>query len=326
MTNAGNWKSRFTQQQLERKRATDRAGHKKSRQRSKLATAELEERLRLAVAGDRSTLINQLLDDNARLQSKLDFYRAQLESIVQAGQACLAEEDDMSKEQDSSNPAPHEASVEPVAGTTSLPRPSFEFVPSIDSVLHEISSFSSMSFGEADFAAEKPHYFPANEVIDAVMTWKMFSGKGAAGLEFVSERLCMTSNPPCQSPSLNNLERAVSSESPYKDILEHLLYDAPSPIERSQETTGSAGSGTITLSEIERQQRAAAICACENSRRWRSYFRSKVEYITLFWAQYRYYLVSQIAILGLISNASSKPASSSPGLFPVPHLPDHGQL
>ncbi|KAK0389995.1 hypothetical protein NLU13_3568 [Sarocladium strictum] len=291
MTNAGNWKSRFTQEQLDRKRATDRAAHKKSRQRSKLATAELEQRLQLAVAGDRGTLINRLLADNARLQRSLDFYRSRLETILQAGQECLAEEDDVSsKEQDASNSASHQGDAAPVGGTILAQESSFEFVPSKDSILHEISSFSSMSPTDDDPAAEEPRHCPTNEVIDAVMTWKMFSGKAAAGLDFISERLCMASNPPCQSLNLKNLEQAVSSESAYEDILEHLLYDAPTPIQKISETTGDRASRTVALSEIERQRRAAAICACENSRRWRCHFRSKVEYITLFWAQYRYYL------------------------------------
>lgn len=115
-----------------------------------------------------------------------------------------------------------------------------------------------------------------------------------------------------------NLEQAVSSESAYEDILEHLLYDAPTPIQKISETTGDRASRTVALSEIERQRRAAAICACENSRRWRCHFRSKVEYITLFWAQYRYYLVSQIKFApsgGLLSAVASKSqAFSSPAL------------
>ncbi|KAF9760737.1 hypothetical protein IL306_004159 [Fusarium sp. DS 682] len=266
--------------------------------------AELEQRLRLAVTGDRSALINQLLDENARLRHKVDVYRARLESIVQAGQECLAEEDDMPREKNNTDDgAAEEVSAQAVEDRR------FEFIPSIDSVLHEISSFSSMSSGETDLAAEESVSLPDKEVIDAVTTWKMFSGKGAAGLDFISERLWMASNPPNLSlslglshpiiaadgispltPTLDDLDRAVLSESIYGDILEHLLYDAPSPIERSRGSPGSESLGTVSISEIERQRRAVAICACENSRRWRRYFRSMAEYIALFWAQYRYYL------------------------------------
>ncbi|RSL82688.1 hypothetical protein CEP51_005005 [Fusarium floridanum] len=296
MTSAGHWKDRFTDEQLQRKRAADRLGHKKSRQRSKQTVAELEQRLRMVLEGERGTLITQLLEENAALRHKLNFYQCRLETIVQAGQECLG----IGKECDpldagNLKPSTCLESHADTAGKGEHPfrdvsltsaKLAFEFVPSAASILHEIYSFSPLNLAEAGHEEPDSAMIAHQEVVDAVMTWKLFSGRGNAGLDLVAQSFCLTSNPPCLTRE--NLERAIISESIYVDILERLICDGPEFGTKSTTETETRPK----LSEMERQRRAAAVCACENTRQWRDYFRSKREYVALFWAQYRYILVS----------------------------------
>ncbi|RSL93662.1 hypothetical protein CEP52_013143 [Fusarium oligoseptatum] len=274
MTSAGHWKDRFTDEQLQRKRAADRLGHKKSRQRSKQTVAELEQRLRMVLEGERGTLITQLLEENAALRHKLNFYQCRLETIVQAGQECLG----IGKESDpfdagNLKPSTCLESHADTAGKGEHPfrdvslasaKLAFEFVPSAASILHEIYSFSPLNLAEGGHEEPDSTMIAHQEVVDAVMTWKLFSGRGNAGLDLVTQSFCLTSNPPCLTRE--NLERAIISESIYVDVLERLICDGPEFGTKSTTETETRPK----LSEMERQRRAAALRA-HLAKNWERY-------------------------------------------------------
>ena len=87
------WKGRFSDKQLERKRLSDKISQRRLRQQSKRSVAELECHLRLLADGDTATLINQMQQQNALLRTKIWRYRYQMESFFLKGKECLLEDD-----------------------------------------------------------------------------------------------------------------------------------------------------------------------------------------------------------------------------------------
>ncbi|KAJ6205450.1 hypothetical protein PSV09DRAFT_66727, partial [Bipolaris maydis] len=84
-----NWKDKYSESQLKKKRWLDRRNRKKARQQSKLTAAELEEQLQLVLTGEQGALINRLKEENMRLRTKLTQYQTKLENIVLAGKEML---------------------------------------------------------------------------------------------------------------------------------------------------------------------------------------------------------------------------------------------
>lgn len=91
-----NWKSRFSEKQLERKRFTDRLSQRRSRQQTKRDVVELEEKLRLAVEGNDNDLIHGLMQENAALRASLERFQSKMESIALSSRQCLEESEEES--------------------------------------------------------------------------------------------------------------------------------------------------------------------------------------------------------------------------------------
>jgi hypothetical protein len=87
------WKVRFSEKQLERKRLSDKISQRRLRQQSKRIGAELECRLQLLTDGQTATLINQMQQENALLRAKIWRYRFQMESIFLKGKDCMLQDD-----------------------------------------------------------------------------------------------------------------------------------------------------------------------------------------------------------------------------------------
>ena len=87
------WKSRYTEKQLEKKRRADRLNQQRLRRESKNAVGQLEERLQLSLRGDHAELIRRLLDENAKLRSTVENYRSCLREVMVLSRDCLEYDD-----------------------------------------------------------------------------------------------------------------------------------------------------------------------------------------------------------------------------------------
>lgn len=90
---APDWKDRFSEKQLERKRIGDKISQRRARQQSKRIVDGLEHRLRLLKTGQTATLINQIQQENACIRTKIWRYRYQMESIFVKGKECMLQDD-----------------------------------------------------------------------------------------------------------------------------------------------------------------------------------------------------------------------------------------
>lgn len=70
--------------------------------------------------------------------------------------------------------------------------------------------------------------------------------------------------------------------------MENLLYGEEHP-PRHLQLDDMIAEGQMP--ETQHQRRVMAYCAYESLRAWRKCFKSSLEYIAMFWAQYRYFLV-----------------------------------
>lgn len=169
------WKSRFSEQQLERKRQVDRAGQQKLRRQSKETTKQLEERVRLAVKEEHAALVQSLLEENARLKRTIDRYRTRLEDVAALVNPCLSscENDGHTADQSAVNTYTQiSRHAENRDRYTSTKTPSLPPLPRITSVFFQAKDLivSSDWSGAADFSA--------NKILEAVMFWKLSNNHG----------------------------------------------------------------------------------------------------------------------------------------------------
>lgn len=75
------WKSKFTDEQLERKRQVDRITQRRTRQKSKQVVAQLQEKKNMLSSGDHKGLLERMMAENEDLTSKLKDFQARLDQI-----------------------------------------------------------------------------------------------------------------------------------------------------------------------------------------------------------------------------------------------------
>ena len=77
------WKDRFTDRQLERKRLVDRVGQRRTRDQLKKTVADLTERVELLSQAHSDTIIERLLAENDQLRERFNECNAKIAAIQQ---------------------------------------------------------------------------------------------------------------------------------------------------------------------------------------------------------------------------------------------------
>ncbi|PYH85240.1 hypothetical protein BO82DRAFT_266429, partial [Aspergillus uvarum CBS 121591] len=83
------WKSKFSDEQLERERHVDRISQRRTRRKSKQDAAQLQEKMNLLSSGDHQGLLERTLMENDGLKSKLNLLQARLGQIHRISTQCL---------------------------------------------------------------------------------------------------------------------------------------------------------------------------------------------------------------------------------------------
>ncbi|KAJ5026330.1 hypothetical protein J3E72DRAFT_421779 [Bipolaris maydis] len=308
-----NWKDKYSESQLKKKRWLDRRNRKKARQQSKLTAAELEEQLQLVLTGEQGALINRLKEENMRLRTKLTQYQTKLENIVLAGKEMLDSDETFNNDGDWSFVSGGKlttSTVQQLQQQWSSEEEDIRMMKAIGSLSGDRITMDSILFEVFSFC-QKPANPKENnlsclistqQLLEYMMTWKLFGDSAVSGFEILIERFSLAKAPHSltrgadSSPFLvrtltlatEKVLGLVESGHFYESILEHLLYGREI-FNESTDTNPNVEYHSSHLSELERQQRAVAACAYESMRFCRDLFRTSAEYATMFWAQYRFY-------------------------------------
>ncbi|KIW99580.1 uncharacterized protein Z518_11319 [Rhinocladiella mackenziei CBS 650.93] len=293
----GNWKTKFTPQQLDRKRLVDRVGQRRNRELVKRKVTVLEERLRQAVRGDHNVLFQNLVEENSNLRSTLDKFETKMETILLFTQECLGMANTASTSANNRRTcsSPHDAPSEPAAEVEQVATPPSSDEDTNDRAYDRIAYDNSLPFlSSTMFQGTSLHHrenipVPALEVspeqiVEQVSNWKLLNQHGL-GFDFLIRSCALDKEPVFLTTA--SVRQIIQSKTFYEDILDRLtprIKPASPPIETSEE------SPPPQLSEMECQRRAVALCACEIVSRWRLLFRTRIECVSQFWALYRFYM------------------------------------
>lgn len=287
------WKDRFSEKQLEKKRLSDKINQRRTRQQSKRTIAELECRLRLLLEGEKATLINQIQRDNARLRVKIWRYRCQMENMFNKGKDCLQQDDGAwgefniaittqptRQDMDDQDLSMDRSANHDVDSPLSAEQRCVQYLMKMDSSLFvELAKL----IGRADVVDAQ---FATNEILESIMVWKSSFESPENEFTAVLTHFALDQEP--FNLITENVKQQALSKSLFQDIMENLLYGEEHP-PRHLQLDDMIAEGQMP--ETQHQRRAMAYCAYESLRAWRKCFKSSLEYIAIFWAQYRYFLV-----------------------------------
>ncbi|RTE68103.1 hypothetical protein BHE90_017520 [Fusarium euwallaceae] len=299
---APSWKDRLTDKQLAKKRLSDKLTQRRLRQQSRYIMVETERHIDLVSSGQLGTLINCLLQDNAALRAKISGYQASLESIVDEVKTCLESDYDDWNDLNSGN----WFGINPGNATQTDPSHSLTYLPDEDDLPQARAMFCRPETSRSSVFL--------NELLESAMTWKSLLGYTDGGLQFLLD--CTGLNQEPWNMTIDQLNERSLSKNLFPDILENLLYgfEIPPP-------TGSAVQEPLLLSEPQRLRRAVAVCAYERSRRWRKLIKTPLEYVSIFWGDYTYFL---LLIFPTVENYERMPSWKKP--VPLQFRLDHPDI
>jgi len=293
------WKDRFTEKQLERKRQVDRVGQRRTREQLKRTVTDLAKRVELLSQAHGNVIIERLLAENDQLKERLNDCRNKISSIQQLSQECFDDGDDLQQVPASPKRYPREDDATAKA-TKSLEA-------SLNSLSKDLPFFSAILFCRTSRseAASSPGsvVFTDSELLDLIMSWKL-SAQHSLGFDFLLGCLGLDREPLLLTSSMLLLQLPFPKKQPNPSS-EHVLdrvrskgfYDAIVCSLNASETDPSpfADLDSLepeTLPEMECQRRAVALCAYEITTRWQKLFASSLEYHAQFWGLYRLFMVS----------------------------------
>ncbi|KAF5010401.1 hypothetical protein FDECE_3453 [Fusarium decemcellulare] len=288
------WKDKFTQQQLTKKRINDKINQRRLRKQCKEETAELERRLALLEADTKGTLINCLLDDNAALRAKIHKYQTGFRDILATGKDCLDADEathegindpclqEPAKSDSTDGFSPQEStSGEPSKNNTTtilgrLETSESRFTTTRFSVYFQLSHILGVP-------EEQCSNIPTNSLLESIMAWRTTKSSSKDGLELLVSHFSRDSD--TLNLTIDEIHRQALSPNLFPDILEWLLYERDiSYCANSTEDT------PLQLSNAERQRRAIAYYAYQKSLPCKKLFKSALERIVMFWADYKCFL------------------------------------
>ncbi|KAF4459995.1 hypothetical protein FALBO_13238 [Fusarium albosuccineum] len=274
---SSNWKNRYTEKQLEKKRRADRLGKQRLRNESKRKAAELGTQLQLSLGGESAQLIRQLTEENARLRSAVEYYRSRLQVIIGCSRDCLEYDWQSTGTRASTGPdisladnfqaeqgleLHKEKGLGPTANCTSAYFQAGMLI-NIAAPLHSSD-------------------IPVNRILESVIAWKR-SKNHRLGSQSLGE-LFSQSQSSGSSGTSDELDRRISSKLFYKYFFEALTTGKSFPMKEDDQLCQLAPG---QLSDIERQKRMTALCTYDMLRPWISLFASLHEWSAIFWSLFK---------------------------------------
>ncbi|KAH6988312.1 hypothetical protein BKA56DRAFT_714632 [Ilyonectria sp. MPI-CAGE-AT-0026] len=309
------WKERLTEQQLDRKRASDRQLVRESRVRSRQTIATLEERLAMLVDEQPDKLVQELLQTNGQLEQERDSLRQRLLAVcgalglsrehgtelVDSGSTygSLSEQNNNSSSvgQLRLRDRPHQSDSDSADGGSTADVPRATNPPHNTESQHNeldlVKELDARMFGSG-FPSPYPEIFAAmgsaddclldkDVFIEAVIQWRIQGVHSACEpLELASRLLHVHRRPVCLTKErLNHLTSTPGIMQMLVDDLSGIrplaiTMNNPPPT-RQKETT------------IHRTKREVAICAFLTISPW--HYPSRSSRLAMFWAIYRILMV-----------------------------------
>ncbi|KAF2213723.1 hypothetical protein CERZMDRAFT_83832 [Cercospora zeae-maydis SCOH1-5] len=293
MADQSDWKAKFSQQQLDKKRWMDRRKRKKSRQNSKQTVAELEEQLQLLLSGDHASVILQLREENRTLRTRLSQYQTRLASLIFSAKELLDEDGELDLDLGSGmvldpEDRPTQVTVQAAQAieVEDLSTVWGDEHMRCSSLLCEIFSLSS-PLGRSTPPEEE---MSSQKLLELTITWKLFGSPHESGYKGLLERFGLAKSPSRLTSGL--LELSIRHD-PHPTILDAIMHHKDADYDDI-----AKGDGSPVLEPI-RQKRAVAICAYETTRMSQRFFKGPLEFATMFWALYTYYMVKPVLFVVL---------------------------
>ncbi|KEF54131.1 uncharacterized protein A1O9_09926 [Exophiala aquamarina CBS 119918] len=277
----GEWKDRFTERQLERKRHVDRVGQRRTRNQLKKTVADLTDMVELLTQAQGNVIIDRLMKENDELRSKLNDYKTKMFSIQQLSSDCMdeAEAADKLASAKSSRSYKDEATI-------AITLKALEDY--LNAFSHKLPFITNMIFyriGRLESSTLESDALSARELIDSIMSWKLTTQHGI-GFEFLLSSLGLDREP------LMLTTKRVMDVVKRKDFYEIILEELNETGEYiSPFAPDAVDYESVYCSEMERQRRAILLCAYEIIIRWRTLFASRLECHAQFWGLYRLFIL-----------------------------------
>ncbi|RTE68470.1 hypothetical protein BHE90_017150 [Fusarium euwallaceae] len=317
-----NWKRRFTTEQLERKRLSDRLNQRRSRRESKDYIAELEKKLQSLTYGNYETLVNDLMRENDILKASLRQCRARMHKILRhATNECLNESNTGHAGGETSGQHMRSLPGSPVSLMTHGEKASVEgLFPEapcsfdFNSNVHGSSPKPDTPTVSIIFEAARlmlppslrPQLSPLTreEWMQSLLSWEMFRPNNP-DYSFLISHFDLEKEPACLSTE--TIENIIQMPNYDGHILDCLLQENDIHYTLSTPLVDP----TITIDAAERQRRAIILCVFKLIYPWQRYYKSLVEVGLVFWSMYKYFM---FLIFPTESNLDELPA----WLIPTP--------
>jgi hypothetical protein len=189
-TKSSEWKNRFTQSQLERKRHVDRLGQRRTRDQLKKTVADLTERVELLTRAQGSVIIERLMSENEELREQVSECKSKISTIHQMSRDYLDEAENTQAAQ--TNPEDKTKDRMAIVKATKSLEDSLKIssrgLPFLSAILFCRPSRSVPSSPGSEAA------FSGNELLDMIMSWKLSTQHGL-GFDFLLHSLGLDREP-----------------------------------------------------------------------------------------------------------------------------------
>ncbi|KAL2831873.1 hypothetical protein BJY01DRAFT_226378 [Aspergillus pseudoustus] len=286
------WKAGLSENQLEKKRQKDRINQRRSREQSKQVANLFKDKMDLLMKGDHKSLIERMMLDNEAMSTKVTTLRSKLEQIYRVSKEGLDVAEEIhqrapSRQWSSDSKDCNAENTANINGFSCQTGPqfvdcrrSFSRQPSIFFEIRKTMEIGTES-GWTDMSA---HQF-----IETVMAWKYSNGL-TDGFEYLADFYHVPT-----SATDGALYSEITTSKFYATLLNH-LHSHPRTVPSDQSMAqGMRGltprppkKGNLSYLDITR--RKTAYSAYQLVLPWRNTCNSHVEFIALFWAQYRHLL------------------------------------
>ncbi|KAF5007757.1 hypothetical protein FDECE_5929 [Fusarium decemcellulare] len=274
---SSDWKSRYTEKQLEKKRRADRLGKQRLRNESKRKAAELETQLHLSLGGQSAQLIRQLTEENARLRSAVEYYRSRLQVIIGCSRDCLEYDWQSTETRASTGPniSLHD-NFHTEQGSGLCKEKSLGPTANCTSAYFQAGMLINMAvpLHSSDI--------PVNRILESVIAWKR-SKNHRLGSQSLGELFSQSQSSGSSSTS-DELDWRISSKLFYKYLFEALTTGKSFPTREDDQLCQLAPG---QLSDVERQKRVTALCTYDMFQPWVSLFASLHEWSAIFWSLFK---------------------------------------
>lgn len=294
------WKSRLSEQQLKRKRLTDREHQRENRNSARRTIAKLKEQLQLVTSGKSQILTAELLEANTKLVCQRDRYKSRIDAV------CLAlgipNTDDAAAENqesqsplrwDASNRETREPSLETASGqlqeahqnqNMERGRDQIDQMMNSRMILSQKSPFVRICANIQDNV--RPGRFSDEEFLDALAQWKRSLPTNSSVSDLASQ-LYQIHLPPTMTVE-STIQARIRSPTFFDEVLRELSPANPAgggvKPDRAQVLPTPNETQPREVDSADLMNREIIFCSLEATRFWN--YHSDIERLAMFWAVY----------------------------------------